>query len=50
MLLGELFLSNAAQLVDKRDLSLQALFCFNTAVQKDFGKRAWLFKQIIAAK
>jgi acetyltransferase-like isoleucine patch superfamily enzyme len=50
MLSGEPFLSNAAQLVDERDLSSQALFRFNTAVQKDFGERAWLFKRIIAAE
>ncbi|KAF3050391.1 Maltose acetyltransferase [Didymella keratinophila] len=49
MLSGEPFLPSTAQLVDERDLSSQASFRFNTAVQKDFDERAWLFERIIAA-
>ena len=49
MLSGEPFLPNAAQLIDERDLSSQALFRFNTALLKDLSERAWLFKQIVAA-
>jgi acetyltransferase-like isoleucine patch superfamily enzyme len=50
MLSGEPFLLNAAQLVDERDLSSQALFRFNTALLKDSSERAWLFQRIIAAE
>ena len=49
MLSGEPFLPNTAQLVDERDLSSQASFRFNTAVQKDSGERAWLFRQTVTA-
>ncbi|KAF3031332.1 Maltose acetyltransferase [Didymella keratinophila] len=50
MLAGKPFLSNAAQLIGERDLSSQASYRFNTAVQEDFDERARLFKRIIAAE
>ena len=49
MLLGRPFLPYPAQLVDERVSSSQASFSFNTAVQKDSGERAWLFRQIVTA-
>ena len=49
MLSGRPFLPNTAQLVDERVSSSQASFSFNTAVQKDSGERAWLFRQIVTA-
>jgi acetyltransferase-like isoleucine patch superfamily enzyme len=49
MLSGKLFSPNAAQLVDKRDLSSKASFRFNTAVQRASDERMWLFKQLVTA-
>ena len=49
MLSGELFSPNTAQLVDERDLSSQAAFRFNTAVQRASDERMWLFRQLVTA-
>ncbi|KAF3036740.1 Maltose acetyltransferase [Didymella keratinophila] len=49
MLSGEPFSPNTAQLVDERDLSSQASFRFNTAVQKASDERMWLFRQLVTA-
>ena len=49
MLSGELFSPNTAQLVDERDLSSQASFRFNTAVQRASDERMWLFRQLVMA-
>jgi acetyltransferase-like isoleucine patch superfamily enzyme len=47
---GKPSLPSTAQLVDERDPSWQASFRFNTAVQKDSGEPASLFRRIVAAK
>lgn len=50
MLSGRPFLPNAAQLINERDLSSQALFRFNTVVQKGSDERARLLERIVAAE
>ena len=49
MLSGQLFSPNTAQLVNERDLSSQASFRFNTAVQRASDERMWLFRQLVTA-